>query len=142
MSTGENQQVEPQGAAKTRPEAEPFKTCPFCSHVWSQRDAFLSDPKVVAVGYQAYTPDLVLGLFLFNHLECETTLAIPAKDFAELYSGPIYRTRMKGTAGCLGHCDDPENLEPCFNECECAWVREVLQVVKGWEKQAQVPQAS
>jgi hypothetical protein len=144
MSTGENQQVEPQGATKMRrqPEAEPFKTCTYCSHVWPDRAAFLSDPKVVAIGYQAYSPDPVLGLFLFNHLECETTMALPAKAFAELYSGPIYRSRMSGTAGCLGHCDDQENLEPCPNECECAWVREVLQVVKGWQKQAQVPQTS
>lgn len=140
MSTGENQQVEPQRTATPEPgagpEAGPFKTCTFCGHVWPKREDFLTDPEVVTVGYQAYLPDPTLGLFLFNHMACETTLALQALDFSDLHSGPIYQQPLRGTKGCMGHCDHQQDLEPCPGECECAWVREVLQVVKGWQKQA------
>ena len=138
MSTGENTQVEPPEPATTQQTvgAEPFKTCTFCGHIWPVRAAFLADPKVVAVGYQAYLPDPILGLFLFNHMVCETTLALQAETFSDLYDGPIYKGQLNGTKGCMGHCDHQEDLEACPGQCECAWVREVLQVVKGWQKQA------
>ena len=111
-----------------------FKTCTFCGHVWSARETFLADPRVSLVGYQAFFPDLVMGLFLFNHLECETTLAIHAKEFVDFYDGPVFGERMDESEDCLGRCKKPDDLEPCPNQCECAYVREVVQIVREWPK--------
>lgn len=88
------------------------------------------------VGYQANFSNLVAGFFLFNHEteDCGTSLAIEAEKFTDLHSGPIFDTRMTGTAECPGYCANPEPLEPCTNKCECAYVRDVIQTVKKWPK--------
>ena len=115
-------------------EGQPFKTCTFCGHVWPERTAFLADPTIVLVGYQALFADLRLGLLLFNHLVCETTLAVRAGEFVNLYHGPVFSERLKGSESCVGHCEAEGDFAPCTNQCECAWVREVLQIVRGWPK--------
>jgi hypothetical protein len=117
-------------------EASPFKTCSHCGRPWSGRDRFLADPTVELVGYQSFLEELELGLFLFNHSDCGTTLAIPAEVFTDLHSGPIFSERLTGTEACAGLCQQRRSLEPCPNRCECAWVREVLQVVRAWPKAA------
>ena len=60
-----------------------FEACPMCNEVWVTREAFLSDPRVAVVGYQADFEALETGLFLFNHREpgCGTTLVIEAGRF-------------------------------------------------------------
>ncbi|MFH2007703.1 MAG: hypothetical protein ABI333_14045 [bacterium] len=120
-------------------EGEEFKSCPFCKHVWPTREAFLSDPTLHTVGYQAVLEDLVLGLFLFNHDNCGTTLAITASDFVDLYDGPIYEQRLTGSPDCQGYCLSGQGLDACPNSCECAWVREVLQIVKDWPRSPATP---
>ena len=120
----------------TEPASEEFKRCTLCGYVWATREVFLSDPTLRLNGYQAFLEDLILGLFLFTHGSCGTTLAIEAKDFADLYDGPIFEQRLTGTDKCRGYCLSREELGACPNECECAWVREVLQVVKAWPKLA------
>lgn len=112
----------------------PFKACTNCGHLWSDRGPFLADPTVELVGYQSFMEELELGLFLFNHADCGTTLAIPAGDFADLHDGPVFRDRLTGSDACAGLCQQRRSLEPCPNQCECAWVREVLQVVRTWPK--------
>lgn len=137
MTTGENAQVEPREphARQVEPDLEEsFKTCPFCSHDWPTREDFLADPETAPVGYQIDPQDLVLGIFLFNHLECKTTMAIEARAFADLHTGPVYQERMSGSDECLGRCHDESDMDPCDNECECAWVRDVLQAIRSWPK--------
>jgi hypothetical protein len=113
-----------------------FKDCTNCGHPWPERDGFLADPQVELKGYQAWLPDPVLGLFLFNHNVCGTTLGIPAREFEDLYDGPVYKARKTGTEDCYGYCESSENsLDPCPAECECAWVREILQIVRNWPKE-------
>jgi len=112
----------------------PFKTCSHCGRPWSGRNPFLADPAVELVGYQSFLEELELGLFLFNHSDCGTTLAIPAGEFADLHDGPVFSERLTGTDACAGLCQQRRSLEPCPNRCECAWVREVLQVVRAWPK--------
>jgi hypothetical protein len=123
------------GEAPPPRDDQAFKTCTFCRHVWPSREAFLTDPQISLVGYQAFSPDLVLGLFLFNHLVCKTTLAIHAREFVDLYDGPIYGERLDETEACQGHCKDTHDLEPCAQRCECAYVREVVQLVRQWPKE-------
>jgi hypothetical protein len=107
-----------------------FKCCPCCGQRWSSREAFLGDPQLEVVGYQADFCDLRLGLFLFNHHPCRTTLSASAGDFADLYDGPHFAERKTGSDECPGYCLDRDHLGSCSTACECAFVREVLQVVR------------
>ena len=114
--------------------SEPFKTCPFCLNDWPSRDAFLSDGELVLVGYQVDFEELTLGLFLFNHTVCNTTLAIRAGLFKDLYFGPVFRKRRTGQPDCQGYCLKTSQLAACPAQCECAWVRELLQTLRQWPK--------
>ena len=110
------------------------KQCTCCGYVWPTLDALLSDPQLQIVGYQVNFSDLLLGLFLFNHLGCGSTIAVPAGLFKDLYDGPIYATRATGTAECPEYCLYVEELGVCLARCECAYVREILQIVRRWPK--------
>jgi hypothetical protein len=109
-----------------------FKMCSGCGHAWASREAFLADPEVTLVGYQAVMERLEAGYFLFNHLarDCGSTLSIRAGLFFDLYRGPVFAGCKFGGAECGGHCLHAQDLSPCPAECECAFVREVLQVVR------------
>lgn len=113
---------------------DPFKTCPFCSKDWPSRDAFLSDEELDLIGYQVDFEELTLGLFLFNHTVCHTTLAIRAGRFKDLYFGPVFRQRRTGHKDCLGYCLKKSQLNACPAQCECAWVRRLLQTLRQWPK--------
>jgi hypothetical protein len=114
---------------------ETFKRCTACKHVWLTRERFLNDPKTELVGYQVNFENLELGFFLFNHLDCKSTIAIPAVHFKDLYEGPVYGERQFGTDGCPEYCLHEKQLLPCPEQCECAWVREVLNRVQQWPKE-------
>ncbi len=111
-----------------------FKKCTFCSHRWQSRKDFLEDPATDLIGYQVNYDHLNLGLFLFNHLECGTTLGIPAGSFKDMYKGPVYKERLTGTQHCPEYCLHEDQLDPCPAKCECAYVREILQTVQRWPK--------
>lgn len=97
----------------------------------------LADPDVVLLGYQAFSPNPVEGMLLFNHMTCQTTLAIQVRSFRDLHDGPVHVESLAGTDACSGHCDTTSDLERCENRCSGAWVREVLQSVKTWPKAPQ-----
>ena len=113
-----------------------FKKCSACSAAWATRDGFLSDPNVDLVGYQADFRRLQAGLFLFAHRvpSCQTTLAVRAAEFRDLYEGPVFERRLTGTAKCRGYCLRESNLEPCPEECECAFVRRILDRIRHWKR--------
>jgi hypothetical protein len=113
---------------------DPFKTCPFCSQVWKSCETFLQDRDIELVGYQVDFVKLALGLFLFNHNTCRTTLAIQARQLKDLYIGPVFKERKTGREECPGYCLRRAVLEPCPAECECAWVRGLLQIIRKWPK--------
>lgn len=113
-----------------------FKICPSCLKAWSSRDEFLSDDELDLVDYQVDFDELALGLFLFNHHTCQTTLAVRAGLLKDLYIGPVFRTRRTGQTDCPGYCLKRSQLSACPAECECAWVRRLLQIVRQWPKPA------
>lgn len=117
----------------------PFKTCPNCFYVWPDRDSFLSDPRISAMGYQVNFDDLTAGFFLFNHTTCQcgTSLALEAGQFTDMHDGPIFQERLNGTSECPQYCLHDDSLEPCPEKCECAYVLDVLQKVKSWPKRAE-----
>lgn len=107
----------------------PFKICPFCKTAWETREGFLNDPYIILVGYTPNFEVLSHSLFLFNHT-CKGTLSVKAQCFMDLYKGPIFAKRLFGTEECSEYCLYKSNLAPCPAPCECAFMREILQVLK------------
>ena len=107
-----------------------FKKCPYCNFEWASRELFLDDPGITLIGYQTRFRNLTEGLFYFNH-SCNGTLAISVDEFTDLYDGPVFEDRKTGQEDCPGYCLYKDNLEACPNECECAYVREVIQIING-----------
>lgn len=112
-----------------------FKSCPVCGVTWISRDAFLSDRGIDLIGYQVNFGNLLAGHFLFNH-SCGDTLSVEAGEFEDFHDGPIFRERLSGTEECLEHCLRQDDLDPCKAQCECVFVRDILQTVRNWPKSA------
>jgi hypothetical protein len=114
----------------------PFKICPTCAACWETRDEFLADPELKLAGYQVAFENLKGGLFFFNHLHqgCFPTLALPVDAFASLSEKPLLASRGEKPACCPDLCVREGDLEPCPVACECVWVREIMQILRNWEK--------
>ncbi len=111
-----------------------FKRCTCCDTLWSSRQEFLEDDKLEFIGYQVNFSNLELGYFLFNHLSCHSTIGVNAGLFRDLYDGPVFSERQTNTENCPGYCTDREIFDACGQECECAYVREIIQIVRNWPK--------
>jgi hypothetical protein len=111
-----------------------FKKCPKCEYTWESRENFLTDGNIEIIGYQANFFDLKMGLFLFNHTSCKTTMALEAANFTDLYDGPLLKGRKTDTDECPSYCLNTSELKACPAQCECAYVRDVIQIVKGWRE--------
>jgi len=109
-----------------------FKTCPGCGAVWHDRKDFLKDPEIAICGYQPDFEDLERGLLLFNHLRAGrgTTFSVSVAAFSDLVMRPILSLRVAGSPDCPTHCFRMNDLEPCPMRCECAFVRDVIQVLR------------
>jgi hypothetical protein len=110
-----------------------FKNCSNCNAYWENLESFIQDPKIKLVGYMPTFDDLLEGLFLFNH-HCGTTLACRFDLFRQLNDGPVYEFKKNGKPECPGHCLNKTDLAPCPVECNCAYVREILQIIRAWPK--------
>lgn len=115
---------------------EAFKTCTTCANPWPTLDEFLSDPEVKLAGYQVHFDDLEGGLFFFSHLHkgCYTTLAIPVTDFLALNDRPLLSKRDKQLCVGSDFCVHQDDIMPKPVECECLWVRDILQTIETWPK--------
>ena len=109
-----------------------FKVCPMCSTEWNTLDHFLDDKSLELNGYQVDFEKLEWSLFYFTHHKegCFSTMVIEAKHFLNLYSGKKYTERRTGEDDCPGYCLDKEQLNRCDALCECAFNREVIQIIK------------
>jgi hypothetical protein len=108
-----------------------FKKCPSCGTTWPSRTEFIMDDLLSANGYQPDFDSLEEGLFLFTHHKqgCHSTIAVTVGNFVDLYQGPRYSERKKGTGQCEGLCMELYNLRLCKSKCECAYIREVLNII-------------
>ena len=120
-------------------EEQPFKVCTNCGYVWQDRETFLSDRAIRLEGYQVNFVDLEAGLFLFTHTEeeCCSTIALPVSGFSDMHDGPVCEENLKDKDECDGTCLHTGVIDGCKAKCECAYVRDVLQTVKVWEKKGQ-----
>jgi hypothetical protein len=110
-----------------------FKQCPICQTFWESVRDFLEDEHIRLIGYQTNFRKLESGLLLFNH-DCETTLSLKVQAFAYLYDGPVFTKHLAGTEACPGYCLHRNELRPCPEQCECAYVREILEIIQNWPK--------
>jgi len=108
------------------------KACPSCSTEWRTRNEFIDDQLLKIIGYAADFRKLENSLFYFTHKKdgCSTTMGIQAMSFLDLYSGIKSSERKTGTEGCPGYCLEKEQLNRCAAFCECAFNREIIQVIK------------
>jgi hypothetical protein len=109
-----------------------FKICPCCGESWPTREAFIRDQGLSFTMYEADFEKLEEGLFYFLHVpeHCRTTMVIPAKLFLDLYQGPRYPERKALSEECPRYCLDRDQLARCHVMCECACVREVIQIIR------------
>ena len=112
----------------------PFKHCTLCGMVWATRSKFLHDPDIRLIGYQMNINNLELGLLLFNHLPCKTTLALKVAFLSDLYHGPIYAENQHGGENCPTYCLQQNNMQPCPTACACVYVREIMQIVQNYDR--------
>ncbi|MCC7299888.1 MAG: hypothetical protein IT583_02285 [Verrucomicrobia bacterium] len=117
-------------------KTDPFKICPNCKTVWQTLEVFLSDPQLELTGYQVNFADLKGGLFYFTHDHdlCGTTLAIEVKAFVPLSTRPILASRGEQPECCPELCVRAGSLDSCPLECECLWVREIMQTIQESKK--------
>lgn len=88
------------------------------------------DPQITLRGYQVNFKELQLGWFLFEHAACGTTLAVKVGDFVDLYDGPVFQERKTDGPECPKYCVAEGVLARCPAKCECACVREVMQIIQ------------
>jgi hypothetical protein len=110
-----------------------FKKCPNCEYEWPRQDDFLCDPNLQMAGYQVHHTEVESGLLLFNH-SCRSTIAISVESVKNLYNGKVYKRQASGTKECPDFCSHKDNFEFCPVECEFAYVREIMQIIKTWPK--------
>lgn len=94
-------------------------------------DQFLSDQSIELNGYKADFEKLDWGLFYFTHKieNCFSTMALKTKDFLSLYTGERYTEQRAGMEECPGYCLDEKQLNRCDAFCECAFNREIIQII-------------
>lgn len=109
-----------------------FKVCPSCCQAWESRSDFIVDDQLELNGYKSDFEKLEYGLFFFTHKKpgCYSTMTINVMDFRDLYSGEIYQERKTGSEECPGYCLDSEQFSRCNALCECAYVREIIHILK------------
>lgn len=109
----------------------PFKICPSCSEVWQTRDDFLNDSLLHLNGYKADFKKLEYGLFFFTHQKtgCYSTLALEVADFLDLHRGTSCDTHQEYHEKCSRSCREERQSQGCEHVCECAFAREVCELV-------------
>ncbi len=104
-----------------------FKVCYSCGQEWPSRIDFLTDAQVTMMKYQVNFANLEGGLFVFEHA-CGCRLTLNVFQLSDLYGGPIFEQRKTGTEECPELCLHGNNFTPCPEQCECAYVRDILKL--------------
>lgn len=110
-----------------------FSRCRPCGAKWPTREFFLRDPRLEIIEYRANLDDVTAGAFVFLH-GCGSNLSLSVRDFNGLYHGTIFNVRAEGSDACPAYCLYKENLKPCEVKCECAYVRNIIGIIKDWPK--------
>lgn len=109
-----------------------FKVCPCCGKEWITQKEFLEDTNVTVISYKPDFMELKYGQIFFNHLidSCKSTITLFVLAFENLYSGVRYHENRAESKECPRFCLDKDQLNRCDQRCECAYVREILSILK------------
>lgn len=109
-----------------------FKRCTSCFSEWKTREEFLNDASLELNGYRVNYQELERGLFFFTHKKagCCSSMALEAREFLDLFGGPRYAERKTHGEKCPRYCDDEKQPNRCDALCECAFVREVIDIIR------------
>ena len=118
----------------SEPSNLPFKRCSKCGDLWPRTTDFLADPMVLFLGYQPSWDEL-LGLFLFNHARCGTTLSIPQADFATLSHKSELADSCNLFAAQREFCLARKEDKPCPPRCACEYVAHISHLALSWPKE-------
>jgi hypothetical protein len=126
---------EPSERMSASEDSGPFMVCQMCGDLWQSASAFLRDALVLFVGYQQASVNSV-GVLLFSHLRCGTTLSLPADALAQFSRGPV----LRDSCAPRGRWDDDYCLarkgnRVCPPQCPCAYVAEITRLIWGWSKE-------
>lgn len=111
-----------------------FKICTACGKRWIDQSIFLFDPAISIVGYQvSFEAAVEAGYLLFNH-SCGNTLAIPVKKFHDLPEQPVSVETMTEEEKSPECCLSEDGQQACPEGCQCAYVREIMKIIKLWPK--------
>lgn len=108
-----------------------FHRCSYCGRQWADRAEFLNDADVELTGYQPHFEDAESGFFYFTHKACGSTWMVPVRAFADLDEGPEFAESLRGAEDCERHCLHWRDLRACGARCRCAWVRRLMQKIRG-----------
>ena len=116
--------------------ANSFKLCPCCKKEWKSQNDFLEDPQAQLIGYKADFEKLEYGMLFFNHTieSCGSTITIEILAFMNLYNGKKYPERRTNEIDCPGYCNNIDQLNRCDALCECAYYREITNIINNWNK--------
>ena len=110
-----------------------YKICKTCDFKWGDLNDFLGDPDTIITGYRVNFDELAAGTLLFEH-SCGATLNLFVNEFKGLHEGPTIRKRATGTEECPEYCLYQDKLDICPANCECAYVRDIIYIIKSWPK--------
>ncbi|HJO91829.1 MAG TPA: hypothetical protein QF753_00380 [Victivallales bacterium] len=113
-----------------------FKRCPNCDHIWNTRDELLSDNNVILKGYLLGFSELRASLIYFDHNEhdCNSTFSLKIEYFKDLIPETTFTSKVIIPETCPEYCLRKYDLTPCVHNCECSYVRNVLEIIKHWNK--------
>jgi hypothetical protein len=101
-----------------------FKTW-SCGRVWASRGAFVGDADIQPIGV-TFAKDPPAIFYFFNHMTCESTLAVDVEEFRDLIEEPIPPADLSGTPECPKRCTTMEDLQSCDLDCHNAPYRRFL----------------
>ena len=103
-----------------------FKQC-ACGVGWINRKVFIRDADIQPIG-MTFAPGVESSrlYYFFNHVPCQSTLAIDAAEFTDLIGEPISDHVEAGGDDCPKHCTVITDLEACSIECRNAPYRRFL----------------
>ena len=112
------------------------KKCPCCGQEFSFHD-ILTQPFIEPKGITFMDNNPEMNMFLFNHVcdNCNTTFAIPAKEFSVFLKKDPPIQILTNLSKCEKHCLNIEDRNNCSQDCHWAPFRQfVIQLIEEKEK--------
>ena len=112
------------------------KKCPCCGQQFSFND-LLKQPYIEPKGITFYDNKPEMNMFFFNHVceNCNTTFAIPAKDFTGFLTEDVPDKVLAGLPECEKRCLDINDKNEFTQNCQWAPFRRfIIQLIDEKEK--------